>query len=158
MRASGLLFSVVASHLGCLGCQGSASTHGCSSGTVQLGGSIEGTMLSGPYSGPSDYVFVNAMIDKPGTLSFGFGSGGKLYLTWTEAAAPGQSTAAYGTLTMPSGGPFGGQAFCVSAAMLSVPATGQGDAITFQLSTLVEGPCAGSSVEGSIEGCAAPPM
>jgi hypothetical protein len=133
-----------------------STTTTCPAGAAQLKGTLEGATVSGEYPGPSSYSFIEAAQGKPGSVSFGFGSGGRLTLTWTELVADDQSTAASGELTIPAGGPLAGQAFCVSAATVTPRSMSEGGGASFVLSTLVSGLCAGVSVSGSVEGCVSP--
>ena len=143
------------STVGCgSGSAGSSAT--CTPDSARLDGTLEGAAISGSYASLSSYVFDAAAKNQPGTVLVSFGTGGKLSLTWTEVVADGQGTAAYGSLALPTDGPLPGESFCISAATVTVLPASQGGGISFELSTLVEGPCAGVSVAGTLAGCASP--
>jgi hypothetical protein len=141
-----------------LGCQGSSGTSTCAANTVELTGTLEGATVSGQYTAPSSYSFMNVLEGKPGSVTFGFGTGERLALTFYELVLDDASTAASGSLTMPTGGALGGQTFCVSAATVTPRSTNEGGGVSFELSTLVNGPCARVSVAGTLEGCVSPAM
>jgi hypothetical protein len=157
MRARTLPLTLAVLASSGLGCQSSSGSTTCGANTVELSGTLEGATIS-TQGTPSDYSFINALGGQPGSVSFGFGAGGKLTLTWTELVADDESTAASGTLRMPTGGALSGQTFCVSAATVTPRSMSEGDGVSFALSTLVSGACAGVSVAGSIDGCVSPSM
>jgi hypothetical protein len=120
---------------------------------------LDGASANGSYSGPSGYAFVNALGGaSPGTLDASFGSGGALHLQWTTLVADDQTVPATGTLTMPTEGPHAGQVYCVTAATVEPRTAAEGGGTSFTLSSLAKGACPGTSVSGSLEGCAAPSM
>jgi hypothetical protein len=138
-----------------LACTAGTQASPCSADSLTLSGTLEGASVSLTYTGLSSYLFDDAAGGQPGSLLVDFGTGGKLSLTWTMPIANGASTAAYGTLVLPAGAPLAGQSFCISAATVTLLSTSQ-ESLSFTLSTLVSGVCAGDSVAGTIHGCASP--
>jgi hypothetical protein len=138
----------------------------CSAGTFQLNGTI-GTSSEGVGSSASPYEFVNSLGGHPGTLNVGFGgqatcadaglggcTAGSLHLTWNSLVADDQSVAATGTLVLPD---QSGQTYCIDGATLTPRNSNEGGGgVSFVLTSFGTGSCPGTSVTGSMSGCASP--
>lgn len=175
MRSMTLRFFLASSALllPCVGCSsssGGASTGGgpiCAAGSLELDGTI-GTSSESVGGSTNPYGFINALGGKPGTLDVGFGgqaacgpdagisvcTAGELHLTWGSLVADDQSVAATGTLVLPD---QPGQTYCIDSATLTPRSSSEGGGgVSFVLNGFGTGACPGTSVSGTMSGCAAP--
>src|SRR5262245_26421440 len=98
LLATAALALGLTTHLGCGGGDDDdfdAPT--CAAGEVAIDGTIEGGHESASMSGPSGYIFVNALNGELGTLTVTFGAADMLYLEWPDLVADGASVDARGT-------------------------------------------------------------
>ena len=127
----------------------------CVPGKLTLVGDLE----SQPVDAEIDYA--SAIFQQGGgSKSYDLGYvDGMLHLEWTALIAYGQSTAAKGTVVMPTGQPHAGQTICAGSGSIKYVAVGDGGFANnniFTLRSLSSGPvCPGAPLAGSIDGCGA---
>jgi hypothetical protein len=123
----------------------------CAAGEVAIDGTIDGGHESASLSGPTGYIFVNALNGELGTLTVTFGADDMLYLEWPDLVADGASVDARGTIAFP-GLAYGNCDDDGFPGTLRMNADGNGG--SFQLRSLhPDADCTATQVSGELTGC-----
>lgn len=124
----------------------------CAEGAFQLKGTLDGQAVSaqGTVKGHTWQQF-----SSPNTLDASFDPASSVHAEWAQLVAEGETTAITGSVTMPAGGPHGGETLNSTSGRL----TKLGDEVRFEFAELgvsvqcIQAPCPDSPVEGSLGGC-----
>jgi hypothetical protein len=123
----------------------------CAAGEVAIDGTIDGGHESASLSGPTSYIFVNALNGELGTLTVTFGADDMLYLEWPDLVADGASVDARGTISL-SGLAYGNCDDDGFPGTLRMDSDGNGG--SFRLRSLHPGgDCTAAQVSGELTGC-----
>ena len=145
-----LLVGVVAVLAACGGGDDDFDAPTCAAGEVAIEGSIDGGQESASQSGPSSYIFVNALNGELGSLTVTFGDD-MLLLEWPDLVANGDSVDARGAVAFSSLS-YGNCDDDGFPGTLRMNDDGNGGA--FRLASLrPDADCAASEVSGELTGC-----
>lgn len=122
----------------------------CAAGEVAIEGTIDGGQESASLSGPTSYIFVNALNGELGSLTVTFGDD-MLFLEWPDLVANGDSVDARGAVAVSSLS-YGNCEDDGFPGTLRMNEEGGGGA--FRLTALHAGAdCAAPEVSGELTGC-----
>ena len=146
-----LCAALAAPTIGCGGGDDDFDAPTCAAGEVALEGTIDGGHESASLSGPTGYIFVNALNGELGTLTVTFGTADRLHLEWPDLVSNGDSVDVRGTIAFPGLDLGNCEDDGYPGTLRMDP---EGDGGTFRLHSLRPGAdCTAAEVSGELTGC-----